>query len=92
MDINDSMEEIVKSIATIEVNSSIRLFSAVFDSRMEVITNKQIPSKFDGMLRLCSALIQSINSNVTSAVKRINMNDANIILRTESLNRPQTLR
>jgi hypothetical protein len=53
MDINDSMEEIVKSIATIEVNSSIRLFSAAFDSRMEVITNKQIPSKFAEVPKIC---------------------------------------
>ena len=53
MEINDNTDENTRQSATIEVNSSIRLFSDLFVRCKDVIMNKQKPNRFAEVFNMC---------------------------------------
>ena len=53
MDRNENMQEKISSIATMEVNSSMMLASALFAIRREVMTIRQKPRRFAAVFRMC---------------------------------------
>ena len=63
IDINDNTDEKTKHNATIEVNSSIKLFSDLFVRCKDVIMNKQKPSKFAEVFNMCCEVLFATGGN-----------------------------
>ena len=63
MDINDNTDENTRQSATIEVNSSIKLFSDLFVRCKDVIMNKQKPSKFAEVFKICCDVLFATGEN-----------------------------
>lgn len=53
MDINENTDDKVKAIAMIEVNSSTKLFSVFFAKCIDVMINRQKPSRFADVAKIC---------------------------------------
>ncbi len=60
MDTNENIQEKVRSIAIIEVTSSMILDSALLLICNEVITKRQNPNKFADVLRMCCDVLFAI--------------------------------
>jgi hypothetical protein len=57
---NEKTEEIISNIAMTEVNSSIKLVSLASDRCSAVIINRQNPSKFADVLKMCCDVLLAI--------------------------------
>ena len=60
MEINEKTDEIVKSIAIMDVNSSTKLLSALFVRCSDVIINRQKPSKLADVANMCGEVLFAI--------------------------------
>ena len=69
IDKNESKEEMVKSNATIDVISSIKVFSILFEIWIAVITKRQNPSKLAEVLKIWCEVLLAILKFLSKLIK-----------------------